>query len=1389
MQSQELRSECDDLRTKLALSTEEAGEAAIEQKNLEEKVQELQASLQTSLQASEGKAEEIHRESERWEQELQQERQAAEELKEQLVAVENSQREAADELQQGKASQQGLDAEMQELLEESKLRQESLANSNSTELAAYRASEMQSQELRSECDDLRTKLALSTEEAGEAAVEQKNLEEKVQELRASLQTSLQASEDKAEEIHRESERWEQELQQERQAAEELKEQLAAVENSQREAADELQQGKASQRGLDAEMQELLEESKLRQESLANSSSTELAAYRASEMQSQELRSECDDLRTKLALSTEEACKAAVEQKNLEEKVQELQASLQTSLQASEDKAEEIHRESERWEQELQQERQAAEELKEQLAAVEDSQREAADELQQGKASQRGLDAEMQELLEESKLRQESLANSSSTELAAYRASEMQSQELRSECDDLRTKLALSTEEAGEAAIEQKNLEEKVQELQASLQTSLQASEDKAEEIHRESERWEQELQQERQAAEELKEQLAAVEDSQREAADELQQGKASQQGLESDRKVLGEKCSELQSLLESAEQAKQRSGGESEAKEQHQAQEFEELLTTFNQTLAERSACQSLADKWEASSEVLSQQLEHLQSHGQLVCSEGEERVSQLHSELQARSFEESEALAQVELFRRECQQLQERQAEAGLEVFGELEEQKRLLEKEKQDAKQWRTIIIEEQDRSRALQEQLSDALRERLEAKRQEATQRRDVERLQRECEALSVRSRFDDESPEEIKVSLGRDEESSFVQNLPSPCRTRRPLGFSTNLGDEPCEPWLDSPSKSQSPVRGRQPAAAVDLRRIVDERRVEVQQLQEQLEEERHRHTLLEDDWRQHGEELLALVHSADLELVKRDAVLGERESRNSELSRRLSEQLEDLEFDKQDLSARKLLIAEKELKLQDREAALVKLELEADQRLLAAATANHDTAQNNAFFASPLAARSCGAGAAVLLAFQAVWRVAALYELASRHRLQSSAIPADAASEALPITRPLLQTVAAHPALGCPGPWAGSLAFWHSTLSSGKTGPPVGRGRNEGSWCRLQLARWAPPRQQELWNRLIWHLLDRAAMADVDFACASGVCDLVLRLGLSLVHRVTSTVTTPIVTVGTTSVTEQSASSQVMQGSLTFQLDGATSVQVQTAMSAFLMQILNVSASSLTVTARQLESRRLVEARRLTARWNVPFQAMVSQEQLPAVVSAAGALSGSSSKGRKQCTGAPVPSVGDPQGGSPCSQSESSRKVRDLSKVYCRVLASLLVPREGLWCPLCPEKVYCRVAAPPFVPREGRFARSVICACCPLCPVWEYCRVAALLLVPREGRLARSVCLVFCPLRPVWEYCRVAALLLMPREGVWCPLCPEKVYCRVATPPFVPRVGRLARSVI
>ncbi|CAE8618659.1 unnamed protein product, partial [Polarella glacialis] len=158
----------------------------------------------------------------------------------------------------------------------------------------------------------------------------------------------------------------------------------------------------------------------------------------------------------------------------------------------------------------------------------------------------------------------------------------------------------------------------------------------------------------------------------------------------------------------------------------------------------------------------------------------------------------------------------------------------------------------------------------------------------------------------------------EESSFVQNLPSPCRARRRLGFSTSLGDEP---WLDSPSKSQSPVRGRQPAAAPDLRRIVDEQRVEVQQLQEQLEEERHRHTLLEDDWRQHGEELLALVHSADLELVKRDAVLGERESRNAELSR------EDLEVDKQDLSARKLLIAEKELKLQDREAALAKLELE------------------------------------------------------------------------------------------------------------------------------------------------------------------------------------------------------------------------------------------------------------------------------------------------------------------------------------------------------------------------------------------------------------------------------------------------------------------------------
>ncbi|CAE8636299.1 unnamed protein product [Polarella glacialis] len=105
-------------------------------------------------------------------------------------------------------------------------------------------------------------------------------------------------------------------------------------------------------------------------------------------------------------------------------------------------------------------------------------------------------------------------------------------------------------------------------------------------------------------------------------------------------------------------------------------------------------------------------------------------------------------------------------------------------------------------------------------------------------------------------------------------------------------------------------------------------------------------------------------------------------------------------------------------------------------------------------------------------------------------------------------------------------------------------------------------------------------------------------------------QVTSTATTSFVTAGTTSVTQQSASSQVMQGSLTFQLDDATSVQVKTAVSAALMQVLGVSASPLTVTARQLESRRLLEARRLAARWTVTFPAKVSQEQLPAVVSAA-----------------------------------------------------------------------------------------------------------------------------------------------------------------------------------
>lgn len=93
-----------------------------------------------------------------------------------------------------------------------------------------------------------------------------------------------------------------------------------------------------------------------------------------------------------------------------------------------------------------------------------------------------------------------------------------------------------------------------------------------------------------------------------------------------------------------------------------------------------------------------------------------------------------------------------------------------------------------------------------------------------------------------------------------------------------------------------------------------------------EDERNRHAALEEFWRKTGEEAIADVHTADLEIIKREARLDERheqlqklQSDFEQLQTKLADDRDDFEDEKRDQALRRSRIAERELQLQDHEA--------------------------------------------------------------------------------------------------------------------------------------------------------------------------------------------------------------------------------------------------------------------------------------------------------------------------------------------------------------------------------------------------------------------------------------------------------------------------------------
>merc|ERR1719210_637164 len=64
-------------------------------------------------------------------------------------------------------------------------------------------------------------------------------------------------------------------------------------------------------------------------------------------------------------------------------------------------------------------------------------------------------------------------------------------------------------------------------------------------------------------------------------------------------------------------------------------------------------------------------------------------------------------------------------------------------LDKERRENQNWRTYIIEEQERNRELQEQLTTATKERHQAQRGEAAKKRECDRLQRQLDEAKADS----------------------------------------------------------------------------------------------------------------------------------------------------------------------------------------------------------------------------------------------------------------------------------------------------------------------------------------------------------------------------------------------------------------------------------------------------------------------------------------------------------------------------------------------------------------------------------------------------------------------------------------------------------------------
>eukprot|EP00927_Polykrikos_kofoidii_P084247 TRINITY_DN8829_c0_g2_i2.p1 TRINITY_DN8829_c0_g2~~TRINITY_DN8829_c0_g2_i2.p1 ORF type:complete len:775 (-),score=240.81 TRINITY_DN8829_c0_g2_i2:45-2072(-) len=323
------------------------------------------------------------------------------------------------------------------------------------------------------------------------------------------------------------------------------------------------------------------------------------------------------------------------------------------------------------------------------------------------------------------------------------AKEVLDRRLRGECEELRDKLGEANENAKKADADASALSEKHQELfeareqlrsdltnaeydSEHLRALLSDAEDAEGQARETSRQREQELMQEKLDLKALLKEAQEAEEDMRKAAKEK----------EAEMELV---MTQLRAAVAKATSA-ERTTREQLTKAQNEAERIQKQLVQ-----AEDAHVQAKAAVEDGQQKHLSQrsEAENLQTE-----------LNRLNGEMQeVQRVAQDRVAAQQEEMRREGEQLQtelESETAALNKAQQDVDEGKTMAAKLQKELKTWRGLIIEEQERSNDLQNQLAEARKARHEAARSEAAKQREIDRLRKAQQAGCQESPLRLESP---------------------------------------------------------------------------------------------------------------------------------------------------------------------------------------------------------------------------------------------------------------------------------------------------------------------------------------------------------------------------------------------------------------------------------------------------------------------------------------------------------------------------------------------------------------------------------------------------------------------------------------------------------------